>query len=105
MIELCLASFLQSLRFGVSDVTNSFSTTASILCFVWIIVFPFYIISTVNKKNVSKLDKEDFKRKYGTLYSEFKLVSFWTRNYLVILIVRRVVLCASLVYLHDYTNA
>ena len=68
------------------------------------IVFPIYTYRILNKNSRSTLHSEEFKKKYGTLYSEFKLNSFWTRNYLLILISRRILLCVCLVYLHDHPS-
>jgi len=71
------------------------------LCLIWLIAFPFYVLTNINKHSIETLRTEKHTAKYGALYDEFKIDKFWTRNYLVILLVRRVILTASLVYLHD----
>ena len=58
-------------------------------------------MTQINKHSVETLESKEHLAKYGALYEEFKINKFWTRNYLVLLLVRRAVLAGAMVYLHD----
>jgi len=102
-IEISISCFLQAQNASLDNYIVAISTVCAIMCFFWIIAFPFYILRVVSKANIETLNSEEFKAKFGTLYTEFKLESAWTRNFVAVLIVRRMILSLCLVYLHDYT--
>ena len=100
-IDLSLSSFLQVLRGGLDNYIVGIATMAAIATIAWIVFFPFYVANTVNRPQ-EELEDKSFKRKYGGLYEELKLDRAVSKNYIVMLVVRRIILSFCFVFLHDY---
>ena len=70
--------------------------------FMVVLIYPFFILRTLNKEPERLTNDEKYRTKYATLITQFDSTKFWKRNMMVILLFRRTILVAALVFLHDY---
>lgn len=98
-----MASFLHFQIVSFSTFTDIVSTSVAMIAFFMVVlIYPFFILRTLNKEPERLTNDEKYRTKYATLITQFDSTKFWKRNMMVILLFRRTILVAALVFLHDY---
>ena len=65
------------------------ATICAILTGVWLIMFPIYVLFFINRKIRSELKSEECMAKYGTMYEEYRLKGFLSKNFCALSLLRK----------------
>ena len=89
----------KNIWFSTNDmIVNS---TLTLLGSLIVVFIPLYILVIV-WLNKDKLDTSSVKDKYGQFYEDYHLENWWSRNYTVLSLVRKMVIMSVLIFLPSY---
>ena len=84
-----MATFLQALNPSLVSVAMGMATICAMITGLWLIMFPIFVLVFINRKTTTELESDACMEKYGTMYDEFKLNGFFSRNFLAIALFRK----------------
>ena len=77
------------------------ATVCAMITGFWLITFPIYVLFFINRKIKAELKSDESMDKYGTLYEEYRLKGFLSRNFLAIALLRKLSQILVLVCMQD----